>query len=220
MGKEHIMKSEYMIGQKPKRIKILLKIVWVSIIFAFIYLLFTKMSEKNHLDVIEMSVLTGLKITFITGYILTVFSVLTSVALRQYLIIDHQEIRYFAADGFISRLCYTFNIITDKESKPLITIKIKEIAEMTLLYSHVTSSFYFKGHMLVYRFRLKDGTYVVIHPDSFHFRDQNIAEGIEYMQRSGVMINDPYDLLQGLKNPDIRFSEYVEKVVLNNEDHI
>lgn len=214
------MKNEYMIGEKPKRIKILLNIVWISIIFVFIYLLFTKMSEKNHYEVIEMTVLTGLKITFITGYGLTVFSALTGIALRQYLIIDQQEIRYVAADGFISRLCYTFHVITNQNIKPLITLKVKEIAEMTLLYSHVTSSFYFKGHMVVYRFRLKDGTSVIIHPDSFHFRDQNIAEGIEYMQHLGIKINDPYDLLQGLKNPNIRFSEYVEKVVLKNEDHI
>lgn len=74
--------------------------------------------------------------------------------------------------------------------------------------------------MLIYRFDLKDGTYVIIKPDSFHFRDLNIAEGIEFMKDIGVKVNDPYHLLEGLKDPHMRFAEYVEKVVMKNENHL
>lgn len=192
----------------------------VTVIFGWLCLIFHYMSENNPYGKVSMSALIGLRIGLLIGYLFTVFAMITGISLRQYLVIDDQEICYFANDGFASQIRNTLSILKNKLSKPLISIKINQIAQMTLLYSDVTSFFYFKGHMLIYRFDLKDGTYVIIKPDSFHFRDLNIAEGIEFMKDIGVKVNDPYHLLEGLKDPHMRFAEYVEKVVMKNENHL
>lgn len=211
---------KYIIGEKISRKKIIVKIIMVTVLFGWLCLIFHYMSENNPYGKVSMSALIGLRIGLLIGYLFTVFAMITGISLRQYLVIDDQEICYFANDGFASQIRNTLSILKNKLSKPLISIKINQIAQMTLLYSDVTSFFYFKGHMLIYRFDLKDGTYVIIKPDSFHFRDLNIAEGIEFMKDIGVKVNDPYHLLEGLKDPHMRFAEYVEKVVMKNENHL
>ncbi len=211
---------KYIIGEKISRKKIIVKIIMVTVIFGWLCLIFHYISENNPYGKVSMSALIGLRIGLLIGYLFTVFAMITGISLRQYLVIDEQEICYYANDGFASQIRNTSSMLKNKLSKPLISIKINQIAQMTLLYSNVTSFFYFKGHMLIYRFDLKDGTYVIIKPDSFHFRDLNIAEGIEFMKDIGVKVNDPYHLLEGLKDPHMRFAEYVEKVVMKNEDDL
>lgn len=214
------MKKQFIIGEKPKRKQVLKRVLCITVVFVLLWLIFMKIFTGSHYSPMHWSALISIRIIILVGYFLTVFFSVIGLSLREYFILDEHEIRYYANEGFVSQIRRTLDIIEGKDSRPLITIKVSQIADMTLLYSDVTSFFYFKGHMLIYRFDLKDGTYVIIKPDSFHFRDLNIAEGIEFMKDTGVKVHDPYHLLKGLQDPNIRFVEYVERIVKKNENHL
>lgn len=214
------MDRQYIIGQIPQRKQLIIRFVVISLIYILMYFIFIHMLAATQFFILYPESLIGFKIVLIVGYVITVFAVITAISLRQYFIINDEEIQYYSNEGFLCKIKNTLLVLKNYKKEPVINIKLNQIDEITLLYNNITSICYFKGHSLVYHILLKDGTFVVINPDSFHFTDQNMAGGIDYLIRLGISINDPYHLLKGLKDPHIRFADYVERIVIKDESHI
>ena len=74
-----------------------------------------------------------------------------------------------------------------------------------------------KGHSIIFNITLKDGSLVSIQPDNLYFKKENCLAGIEFIMKQGVVVCDPYHLIEALKDQTMRFAEYVEMV--NKHEH-
>lgn len=214
------MKTEVIIGQKPDLKKLLLKIIIYTILFYMLYLLMTTMFQTTKFVIENPNFLIGIRWTFLVMYIIIMLVILTGISIKQYIIINDLYFRFYASDGFLSQIEDTFLILFHKERKSLIEIPITNIKKLTLLYSDVQTSYYFKGHTIIYCLELKNGNIVKINPDSFDFSNDSILKGIEFIKNKGIEMNDPYHLIQGLQSKDMRLSDYIDKVVIKNEHHL
>lgn len=102
---------KYIIGEKISRKKIIVKIIMVSVVFGCLWLVFRYMSENNPYGKVSMSALICLRAGLLIGYLFTVFAMITGISLRQYLVIDDQEICYYANDGFASQIRNTSSML-------------------------------------------------------------------------------------------------------------
>lgn len=214
------MKTEVIIGQKPDLKKLLLKIIIYTVLLYMLYLLMITMLQTTKFVLKNPNFLVGTRWAFFVMYIIIMLMTLTEIGIKQYIVIDDEYFHFYASDGFFSQIEDTFLILFHKERKSLIEIPIKDIKTLTLLYSDVQTFYYFKGHSIVYCLELNNGNIVKINPDSFDFSNDSILKGIEFMKNKGIEINDPYHLIQGLQSKDMKFGDYVDKVVIKNEHHL
>lgn len=214
------MKTEFTIGEKPNIGKLIFKVVIFSIISFLLYQIFITMFENSNFFVQNASGLFGIKVALLIVDVIILISIVTSVSLRQYIVITENELLYYSNDGPISQITNTFAIIFNKHREPVIKIPLSKIKDITLFYNTITSFLYYKGHSIVYNITLEDDSYITINPDSFHFSNLNIVAGVNFLLNLGVKINDPHNLIEGLKNENMKFAEYVEKVVIKNENNI
>lgn len=214
------MNKEILIGKKPNIWKLLIKIIITTVTFYIFFLINLTMLKDTKFANENPDFLIGMKWTFIVVYMIILFVLFTGLSLKQYIIIYDSSFCFYGNDGFISQIVDAFLILFHKERKSLIEIPIKEIKKMTLLYNNVETFYYFKGHSIVYCMELKDRSIVKINPDSFDFSNESILKGIEYIKNQGVELDDPYHLIQGLQSQDMKFGDYVDKVVMKNEHHL
>lgn len=222
MQKEEIqMKEEFIIGEKAKsRTHLIVHLLLESIMFYLFYQLFINMITNTPFFILYPDTLKGIKIMFLFIYLFLIFVELTSESFKQYITISKDYLCYYSNIHFISQIINSFCILFNKERKPALKISVHDIKKIVLLYNTITSSFYFKGHSIVYHIELNDGTSLTINPESFHFKNDNIVEGIEYIRDLKVTVDDPYQLIDGLKNKQINFADYIEKVVIAHENHL
>lgn len=203
------MKKEITIGKIPKLSHLIRNLLIVIMIYGFFYMIEVSSLQSYMFPLLNISLL------FIG--VLLVLIMLLNYGAKQYFIIDHDKFRYYSYDGIFSQMKNMICLLSHKEMIPCIDLSIDSIESVSLLYSDVTTSFYFKGHGLIYCITLKDHTLIKIKPDSFNFMNPDIVAGIEFLKEHGVKIVDHYQLLDGLKNESMNFSDYVEQVVKKHE---
>ena len=203
------MKKEIIVGKIPKLSNLIRNLLIVIIIYGFFYMIEVSSLRSYMFPLLNFCLLC-------MG-ILLVLIILINYGAKQYFIIDHSKVRYYSYDGIVSQIKNVMCLLSRKEMIPCIDISLDSIESISLLYSDVTSSLYFKGHGLIYCITLKDRTLIKIKPDSFHFMNQDIVAGIELIKKQGVKVIDRYQLLDGLKNEAMNFSDYVERVVKKHE---
>lgn len=215
------MKEEFIIGEKPNiNKKFYIQLLLCSLMFYSFYAGFINMLSVSWYIIQNPIALTFMKISLVFGYVLSIILSITGKSLKQYIIIDHHWLSYYSNVNFLSQIKNSLCIVFNKERQPALKVSLDHIQKIVLLYNTITSSFYYSGHSVVYRIELKDGTSITINPDSFHFSNKNIVEGIEYIRQLGICIDDPYELMIGLQQKDMKFAEYIEKVVKQNESHL
>lgn len=215
------MKKEFIIGEKASLDKkFYIHLFFSSILFYSFYVGFINMLSVSSYIIQYPISLTFMKITLIFAYFLSVILTITGKSLKQYIVINEHWLAYYSNINFLSQMKNSLCIVFNKERQPALKISLDQIQKIVLLYNTITSSFYYSGHSLVYRIELKDGTSITINPDSFHFSNDSIVEGIEYIREKGILVDDPYELMIGLQKKDMKFAEYIDKVVKQSESHL
>ncbi|WP_049945522.1 hypothetical protein [Candidatus Stoquefichus massiliensis] len=212
------MKEKLVIGRLFKRSFIIIQIVLYPL-FGWIFYTLIMNSIKNTTFITSTPyALMQMKIALIVILIVGFIMAIPGYGTKQIISIDHQRFRYCSAEGLIAKYQQFINILFNQEQNYEVNIALNDIKKITLIYSDIYMLWSQKGHSIIFNIDLKDGTLMKIQPDNLYLDKKNCLEGIEFMEKCGIQVNDPYHLKDALRNEEISFAEYIEKVRKDNED--
>lgn len=211
------MNEKVMIGKTVKKSRILWEIVsGIVCSFVFYYLFYALIKEMPYfqqtqyaLECMEIALVFICVINWILGVAL--------LGMKQVIIIDQENLYYYASHGFVQQIQNTIRILLNQQQICHLKITLKDIQYITLLYSDIYMGWGQKGHSILFNIMLTDGTMIKLHPDNLYFEKQNCLQGVEFLEKQGVEVKDPYQLKEALKDPHLRFAEYIEKV---RDEHV
>lgn len=211
------MNEKVMIGKLVKKSRILCELLLgIPGSIVFYYLFYSLIKEMPYFQQTQYA-LECMTIALIFICIISLILGLTWLGMKQVIIIDKENLCYYASQGFIQQVQNTKRILFNQQLVCNLQIKLKDIDYITLLYSDIYMGWGQKGHSILFNIMLTDGTIITLHPNNLYFEKQNCLEGIEFLEKNGVEIKDPYQLKDALKDPHLRFAEYIEKV---REEHV
>lgn len=213
------MKKEVLIGKKMSRRRLLIKLFITLAITIIIAAGMMNLCQQYPFFQETPYALKGMRISLIILVIIMFFAIMGSgESLKQYMIITSNYLCYYSQETFISQIKAAFQTLLGQDITAKICIPISQIDSMTLSYTDCHMLwFYQNGHSIIFCFHLKDGTVLKIQPDNLYFIKENVLEGLQFLEQY-ILINDPYGLIKALKNKDMRFGDYVEKVIIHGKD--
>lgn len=213
-----VMKKELIIGRLVKRSSIIIEIILYPI-FGYVFYSLVMNSIKNTTFINSIPhAFMQMKIALIVILLIGFIMAIPGYGTKQIIAIDQQRLRYCSAEGLIAKYQQFFNILLNREQNYEVNIDLNDIEKITLIYSDIYMLWSQKGHSIIFNIDLKDGTLIKIQPDNLYLDKKNCLEGIEFIEKCGIDIYDPYHLKDALRNEKMTFAEYIEKERKNNED--
>ena len=210
------MKNKIIIGKLTSRKWVICDMILGSVLFVGLYYLLINMFNQFPFFQTTPYAMEGIRISLIIMIIMS-YIVVPSYGIKQYIEIDESYLSYYAAFTLKEKYLQSWRLITNQPQVPDLQLKIDHIDHMTLLYSDVYMGWAQKGHSIIFNITLKDGTLIRLQPDNLYFDKENCLIGIEYMEKLGIIVKDPYHLKDALKDTNMRFAEYVEKARKDHE---
>ena len=211
------MKKEVMIGQLVSRKRIMIEaILSIPGIYFFAVMMINQIVSFPFLKD-NASIRNDVRIFILSMFTIIIIIASASYGDRQVIVVDEHYFKYCSSQGLLAKYQQVIRNILQREQVYDIQIPLDDIKEITLSYSNVYMLWNQKGHSIIFNITLKDGSLVSIQPDNLYFKKENCLAGIEFIMKQGVVVCDPYHLIEALKDQTMRFAEYVEMV--NKHEH-
>lgn len=209
------MKNDLIIGRKPRKFNMFIKLFIVSIIAFYLISAYEMMFTDYGFYKDYPNAMEGTLMMLYLGYIILVYAIITSLSIKQYIQISDDFFAYYGNNGFLSQALNTVDIIFNKKRKPLIKIQLNMIKKLTLSYSNTFTLWYLNGHSLTYCLELYDGTIIKINPDDLSLYKNDVISALNFLEEKNITIDDPYNLRKALESKNIRLADYIERIVKN-----
>lgn len=211
-----MMKKEVIIGRLTKKTRVIIDIVlgngfWIGFCWWF-YNIFKDMPFFVQTPYATECMVSALIMMWVIHNIFTI----PLYGMKQLIVVDDKNLSYYATPGLIQQFQQTLRLLLNQPQVCDLQISLQDIAYITLSYSDIYMGWTQKGHSIIFYITLEDGTLIKLQPDNLYFEKKNCLEGIEFIEKQGIEVKDPYQLKDALKNPYLRFAEYIEQVRRDN----
>lgn len=211
------MKNEIMIGRLKGRVRILCEsFISLGLMFLFYKIIMNILKIWDYFT-INPQAYVECEIFMAMIFVLAFLLGFSTYGNKQVIKITYDYFYYCSNIGLFSNYRQVWRILLRKDMNYEVKVKISDIDYISLAYSNIAFRLYYQGHSIIFNIVLKDGVMIKIQPDNLYFEKENCLEGIEYLEKNGVMIRDPYRLKDALKDKNLRFAEYIDR--MNDHEH-
>lgn len=198
------LKNTVNVGSKPTKLLIFVATV-VSLILSLalsgLFIGFFDLGYQVNIIIIA--------ITFVVTLLLYVPAM---VSHRYHWNVSKQYLEYYGIDDYFQQLKYVLSVINGKENVFAFRIKLTEIKSIRLYWSTRLSMGGTPAHKIYFGITLNDGS-IVTFDSLVTTSNQEYIDAIKYLKEEcNIQIEDKYNLLQALENPNIRLAAYIDKI--------
>lgn len=194
------MKKNYVVGKKPTRLKLIVTI--------FISALLSLLCSNFLAIVLNKSNVFFL--IFIIIFIIIIFLYVPTIAVScAYWSVDHEHLEYNAIHNYMDEVTYAIAVLVGKDNQYSIKLSVENIKKIDIYWTSQRYIWSTIAHPVMLGIELNDGSIITF--EGLYENSKDFVDAIIYMKEiQHIHINDSYQLLDILQNPNVNLNEYIE----------
>lgn len=139
----------------------------------------------------------------------------------QRLEVSDEGVKYYYVEGVWNQFKEIFRVLSNNEEKPNFNLPLNKIKTVTLSYRLTLGGYGLRGYSIMLKFLLEDNNIVKFIPYNVvdDGNDKLYSDSLDYLQKMGVIIVDPYELRNKLKsNNKQEILDYINQIEVDDKN--
>lgn len=194
------MKKNYVVGKKPTRLKLIVTIFISALLSLLCSNFLTIVLNKSNVFFL----------IFIIIFIIIIFLYVPTIAVScAYWSVDHEHLEYNASHNYIDEVTYAIAVLVGKDNQYSIKLSVENIKKIDIYWTSQRYIWSTIAHPVMLGIELNDGSIITF--EGLYENSKDFVDAIIYMKEiQHIHINDSYQLLDILQNPNVNLNEYIE----------
>lgn len=194
------MKKNYVVGKKPTRLKLIVTIFISALLSLLCSNFLTIVLNKSNVFFL----------IFIIIFIIIIFLYVPTIAVScAYWSVDHEHLEYNAIHNYMDEVTYAIAVLVGKDNQYLIKLSVENIKKIDIYWTSQRYIWSTIAHPVMLGIELNDGSIITF--EGLYENSKDFVDAIIYMKEiQHIHIDDSYQLLDILQNPNVNLNEYIE----------